>query len=323
MSSFKRINPSDIYQNTLVSNKYWVFNYTTSSYDNNIQCYKGTNTNGNFNLSGSKTNNVYEQLEYNKINQLFYHQYSNTYLNNNSLINSPYYISASNLRNTSSYFNYDENPLFNNYFPINVNETIKSIYINKNKYGNKILPGSFIISSSDYYILDDGFGNLNDWKYVLSGSNINYIMLSGSYEYVDYNYIQEYLSGSGTPIFVGNIFYSFGSAIITNQYYQSSFPMPSTGSITYSFKNEWNTYENYIYCKVKAEHFNLSYNPTLLKSGGADGEILDFATGSFSPYATGVGLYNDNNELLAIAKLSQPLYISSELNTNIILKYDT
>ena len=148
-------------------------------------------------------------------------------------------------------------------------------------------------------------------------------MLSGSYEYVDYNYIQEYLSGSGIPIPVGNIFYSFGLAIITDQYYQSSFPIPSTGSIVYSFKNEWNTYENYIYCKIKAEDFNLSYNPTLLKSGGADGEILDFATGSFSPYATGVGLYNDSNELLAVAKLGQPLYISSELNTNIIIRYDT
>ena len=325
MSSFKRINPSDIYQNTLVSNKQWTFTYTSSSYDTNIQCYKGTNVSTDFSLSSSAvTNNVYEQLEFNKINQLFYHQYSDYSLKYpNDRINSLNYISASNYRNTSSYFNYDENPLIRKTFPLNVGDSIKTIYVDKDIYGNKILPGSFIISSSDYYILDDGFGNLADYKYVLSGSNINYIELSGSYEYVDYNYIQEYLSGSGIPIPVGNIFYSFGLSIITDQYYQNLFPMPSTGSIVYSFQNEWNTYENYIYCKIQAEHFNLTYNPTLLKSGSADGTILDFATSSFSPYATAVGLYNDDNELLAIAKLSQPLYLSPELTTNIIIKYDT
>lgn len=313
MSSYKILNTSDIYQDKLVSNKSWVFTYYSSSYDNNIQYYVGKCTSSLY-TSGSN-----EQLEYDKINQLFYHKYSNINLNikHDDRIKSQYYLSASNHRNTSSYFNYNENPLFDSStFPINDNQTIKSIYINKSVYGNQILPGSFIISSSDYYILDDGYGNLQDWKFALSGA----FYVSSSY--VDYNYIKEYNSGSGIP--VGNIFYSFGLAVITEQIYQNQFPMPLTDTtMSFSFKNEWNVYENYIYCKIKAGQFNLSYNPTLLKNNGSEGEMLDFVTSSFSPYATSVGLYNDNNELLAVAKLGQPLYISQEIDTNILIKYDT
>lgn len=313
MSVYKQINPQDIYQDNVVSNKQWLFTYNTSSYDEYIKCYSGICTSSLF-VSGTAIG--IEQLEYNKINQLFYHKYNDVNLNNYiDSINSLYYISASNIRNTNSYFIYNENPLFETYFPTNENQTIKSIYVNKSIYGNQILPQSFIISSSDYYILDDGYGNLKDFKYILSGA------LYVSSSYVDYNYIKEYSSGSG--IDVGNIFYTFGLSVITNPLYQNLFPLPTTGSISYSFKNEWNIYENYIYCKIKSEHFNLSYNPTLLKPNGSEGEILDFATGSFSPYMTSIGLYNDNNELLAVAKIGQPIYISPEIDMNIIIKYDT
>lgn len=313
MSIYKQINKSDIYQDKLVLNKQWSYNFTTASYNDYIKVYSGICTSSLF-ISGSSSS---DQLEYSKINHLFYHQYLNTNLNNyNDSINSLYYYSASNYRNTSSYFNYEDNPLFINDFPINDNQTIKSIYVNKSIYGNKILPKSFIISSSDYYILDDGFGNLYDFKYVLSGSNLLYV--SGSY--VDYNYVEDYISGSA--IHVGNIFYSYGLGIITNQYYQNLFPLPSTGSVSYSFKNEWNVFENYIYCKIKSNDFNLSYNPSLLKSGSLNSEVLDFATGSFSPYFTGVGLYNDSNELLAIAKMGQSIYKSPNIDMNIIIKID-
>lgn len=314
MSVFKRINKSDIYQDNIVSNKQWTFTYTSSLYDEYIQCYSGICTASLF-VSGTAVG--VQQLEYTKINQLFYHQYANLDLPYpQDRINSLYYISASDYRNTSSYFNYNENPLFENYFPKNDGQTIKSVYIDKDIYGNQVLPRSFVISSSDYYIVDDGYGNLLDYKYALSGA----LYVSGGYW--DYNYVEEYATGSGIP--VGNIFYAFGLSIITSPFYQNMFPMPSTGSVVYSFKNEWNTYENYIYCKIKAENFNLSYNPTLLKSGSADGTVLDFATGSsFSPYITGVGLYNDNNELLAVAKMGQSIYVSPELDTSIIIKYDT
>ena len=107
-----------------------------------------------------------------------------------------------------------------------------------------------------------------------------------------------------------------------------------SGSFQLLFKNEHIVYENEVRCIVKESEYNLSYNPTLLVSGSpyitaisssASGSIYTltgslnstlkfFATGStlpsgsyFTPYATTIGLYNDNNELLAVAKMSKPL----------------
>mgnify|MGYP003648729273 CR=1 FL=1 len=60
------------------------------------------------------------------------------------------------------------------------------------------------------------------------------------------------------------------------------------------------------FCRVPNKEFNFSSNPTF--TSGSKG---DFTVGTFfknpKSFITQVGLYNDNNELLAIAKLSKPL----------------
>lgn len=90
-------------------------------------------------------------------------------------------------------------------------------------------------------------------------------------------------------------------------------PAIYSGSFQLSFKNSHTVYENEVRCVVQNTEFNLSYNPTLVNDYQS-GSLKDFATGSalpsgsyFTPYATAIGLYNDNNELLAVAKLSKPL----------------
>ena len=77
-----------------------------------------------------------------------------------------------------------------------------------------------------------------------------------------------------------------------------------------SFKNEHITYEKIIRCVVSENEFNYSQNPTL--QTGSLGELRDFAKDdNFNPYVTTIGLYNDSNELLAVAKLGQPIKLSS------------
>jgi hypothetical protein len=105
--------------------------------------------------------------------------------------------------------------------------------------------------------------------------------------------------------------------------------------INISFKNNYTLYENEIRCLVKESEFNASYNPTIqtidtgsLNISGStfynnSGILKDFATGSgFSPYVTSVGLYNDNDDLLAIAKFSKPLLISPNTDMTFIINYD-
>ena len=92
-----------------------------------------------------------------------------------------------------------------------------------------------------------------------------------------------------------------------------------------SFTNEYTVYENYITAHVKENEFNLTYNPSLrLTSSNAYSEVQNFATGSdFQPYATTLGLYNDDNELLMVAKFGQPVPISVETDMTFMIRYDS
>jgi hypothetical protein len=97
-----------------------------------------------------------------------------------------------------------------------------------------------------------------------------------------------------------------------------------TGSFALSFQNEHIIYENEVRCIIKESEFNLSYNPTLVTGSYTSGSLVGFATSeSFQPYATAIGLYNDTNELLMVAKLGKPIMISPDTDMTFIVKYDT
>ena len=95
----------------------------------------------------------------------------------------------------------------------------------------------------------------------------------------------------------------------------------TVGPNTLKFKNRHTIYENEIVCRVSATELNMSQNPTITTD--TSGSLRDFATGSnFSPYATSIGLYNDANELLLVAKLGQPIPISDNTDTTFVIRYD-
>jgi hypothetical protein len=51
--------------------------------------------------------------------------------------------------------------------------------------------------------------------------------------------------------------------------------------------------------------------------------VKPFVTGSsFSPYITSIGLYNNNNDLVAIAKLATPLKKRKDIDINVIIRFD-
>lgn len=96
-----------------------------------------------------------------------------------------------------------------------------------------------------------------------------------------------------------------------------------SGSFTISFKNEHTVYENEVRCLVKSSDYNLSYNPTLVTGSYESGSLRDFATGSdFYTYATQIGLYDDYNNLLAVAKLGKPIMMSPDTDMTFVVKYD-
>ena len=197
MSSFKKLSKSDVTVVPYHANKQWTLPYcpypTSSEY---LTIYKGTNATGSFSLDDDLvTEGQYERLVYSQINQLFYQDYTASLDTSSLMFTLNNYESASQQRPTSSYFIYNDNKNLITSFPTGSNDSgsIRVLAINQNIYGNKVLPNHFILSSSAYYVTDDGFGNLYDTK--------------------------------STKTHIGNLFYAHGLGIITNPDYQLMFPL--------------------------------------------------------------------------------------------------
>lgn len=82
----------------------------------------------------------------------------------------------------------------------------------------------------------------------------------------------------------------------------------TTGSFTSSFSlnsNETIT-SDFVFCRARNAEFNYTENPSFI-SGSTGAVLYNLFINSPTTYITTVGMYNDQNELLAVAKLSKPL----------------
>jgi hypothetical protein len=124
---------------------------------------------------------------------------------------------------------------------------------------------------------------------------------------------------SGSSDYVGIINYSHGTIIITDDIYSG---FTSSNNVTCSFQSSRTIYETQYKCTIRPEEFNYSLNPSLI-SGSTNNTMYDFVTGSyFSPYISTVGFYNENQELLMVAKLGQPLPTNRTTDTTILINID-
>lgn len=74
---------------------------------------------------------------------------------------------------------------------------------------------------------------------------------------------------------------------------------------TIDFNNTVELNSTIYFCRINAEEFNYSSNPTYLTSSQI--RVKEEADDEPVSYITTVGLYNDSRELMAVAKLSEPL----------------
>ena len=74
---------------------------------------------------------------------------------------------------------------------------------------------------------------------------------------------------------------------------------------SFRIQSEETVSSNFVFVRARNSEFNYSSNPSLITGSG---ELRhDVIINSPQSYITAVGLYNDNNDLLAVAKLSRPL----------------
>ena len=99
----------------------------------------------------------------------------------------------------------------------------------------------------------------------------------------------------------------------------------SSGSNTaVTFQNVTNINSTLLFCRATADEFNYSSNPTYVDS---DGKIVVIDDGqedtqrSFS-FVTTVGMYDANDNLLAVAKLSRPIEKNDEKDLTVRVRLD-
>lgn len=196
-------------------------------------------------------------------------------------------------------------------------------------YGDRIKPGTFELTTEvpNKTILDDDVGNL-------------------------------YISESGVGTYIGNVFYDKGIAVIKH----NTSPVTTTintnglklvnGSRLYiDYESDVKFDRHEIYAKIAPEEFNFSiFNPTILRSYQATGSVSAsiftasmqqqnvktsgsstdtynlynlMSAGVIKPYITTVGLYNERYELLAVAKLSEPIQRTFDTDQIFIVRFDT
>jgi len=192
----------------------------------------------------------------------------------------------------------------------------------RNRYKESLLPGSFNLTlfsgSNSIRLIDDSL-TTNLTRFI--GENkVYYLIQSGSalttkyfgMVFPDLNIAvlnaTAGSTGSITP-YIAPITSSFVAnknhlKLFTSIVSGSTFTI--SGSISgFNLKSQETVSSRYFFTRVKNSDFNYTTNPSIIDTNGN----LLYTTLINNPqtYVTTVGMYNDNNELLAVSKLSRPL----------------
>ena len=156
-----------------------------------------------------------------------------------------------------------------------------------------------------------------------------------------------------SPVVIGNVFYSHGIITITRDTDTARIGMlDEDWQLNYQSTNT--IYENEILLVVDEDEFNTSTNPTAVDfinlqnveyttsfEGTKRTSKYDAATikpeflayeysssidpiGSFiAPYVTTIGLYDENMDMVAVAKLATPIKSTPDLPVNFLIRIDT
>ena len=96
----------------------------------------------------------------------------------------------------------------------------------------------------------------------------------------------------------------------------------SSTSAAMTFQNVTNINSTLVFCNAGPDEFNYSSNPTYIDSTNQIMVIEDLENDKSFTYITSIGLYDANDNLLAIAKLSRPVKKDSSKNLNFKVRLD-
>ena len=204
-----------------------------------------------------------------------------------------------------------------------VNPTISVMSIPKSLFGDFIQPKSLKIVTPSGSYFDDGEGRLmRDCPLRIPSQSINVGNVVYEHGMVIFTGGPRNV-GTGETGSYGNVEYGAGKYGGRTVGFADVDNFAFTTNITASFSSSFTIYETQYKCTIAESEFNYTLNPTIITSGSNIGAMQSFATESyFDPYVTTVGLYNNDQELLAVGKLAKPLPTSKTTDTTILVNID-
>jgi hypothetical protein len=195
-------------------------------------------------------------------------------------------------------------------FPGSLNLTLKS---NANPVGLVLTDDSKMVNVPTYY------GTMRAYQVISGSDGLAYNSASGGNGYTGGGFPKGsyglFLPDIGTILLNGDALdlgnergLTLGTVTQTNT--QGDNPLKllatiQTGS-NFSLNSEETITSDYVFVRARNSEFNYSENPSYIS--GSTGEVIyNYFINNPQTYMTTVGLYNDSNELLAVAKLSKPL----------------
>lgn len=190
-------------------------------------------------------------------------------------------------------------------------QSVFVISVTQDVFGEEIKPGTFNVKIGTSSSFDDQKGNL-------------------------------IISQSGTGYIIGRIFYDKGvaiikptSSIVSGGLSINGICIVSGTSVNVNFTSSIQLYEHSVRLRVEPTDFNFSlYNPTVQRTfytGSSSKPLSSMVSRSkdpsnntyLAPYVTTIGLYNPQNELLAVAKVSNPIQRTFDTTQTYVVKFDT
>jgi hypothetical protein len=215
-----------------------------------------------------------------------------------------------------------------------------AIPVDRNRYKESLMPGTFnlvLSTGSAFLSLTDNSNDVSTITYIdggrvdnlvsgsngsaassptLSGASKGYTV-SGSYGFYlpDMGMILLNPAALALPITAGGLNFQMTSSTAASSLlfnHLKVFDLFRIGAASFSSSGsgfQLNSQEtissNYIFVRVKNGEYNYTSNPSFISGSG--NLVYSNFINSPQTFPTTVGLYNDNNELLAVAKMSKPL----------------